>query len=242
MARADSSIPPPSDTTTSRLVSPPRCIARCLPALISQWRWRKWVTAKPSRRRASRERDRFEVEGASVEALAKRHNVASSTTVRRRARAEGWQKGVNTPTSLSSPPLPPLNHVCDADLTPMAGLVSKRALHKTAAQVQAGSRMLRCWGRNTWRRCTRSAFWPRSTSPSGSPALDCVSSSVTAVNNRRFVDAVLYRYRTGIPWRDLPETLGDWNNSIGAPAPGLLVVSGNSSSPCWRLTRTINTP
>src|SRR5712671_139572 len=27
----------------------------------------------------------------------------------------------------------------------------------------------------------------------------------TAVDNRLFVDAVLYRYRAGIPWRDLPE-------------------------------------
>jgi len=27
------------------------------------------------------------------------------------------------------------------------------------------------------------------------------------------VDAVLYRYRTGIPWRDLPDCLGDWNNT-----------------------------
>jgi len=27
------------------------------------------------------------------------------------------------------------------------------------------------------------------------------------------VNAVLYRYRTGIPWRDLPECLGDWNNT-----------------------------
>ena len=25
-----------------------------------------------------------------------------------------------------------------------------------------------------------------------------------------FVDAVLYRYRAGIPWRDLPERLGDF--------------------------------
>jgi transposase len=28
---------------------------------------------------------------------------------------------------------------------------------------------------------------------------------VTARDNRLFVEAVLYRYRTGIPWRDLPE-------------------------------------
>ena len=32
----------------------------------------------------------------------------------------------------------------------------------------------------------------------------------TADDNRLFVDAVLYRYRTGIPWRDLPERYGYW--------------------------------
>ena len=32
----------------------------------------------------------------------------------------------------------------------------------------------------------------------------------TAPDNRLFVDAVVYRYRTGIPWRDLPERYGDW--------------------------------
>ena len=31
----------------------------------------------------------------------------------------------------------------------------------------------------------------------------------TARDNRLFVDAVLYRYRAGIPWRDLPERFGD---------------------------------
>src|SRR5947209_5130062 len=30
----------------------------------------------------------------------------------------------------------------------------------------------------------------------------------TAKDNRLFVEAVLYRYRTGIPWRDLPERFG----------------------------------
>ena len=28
-------------------------------------------------------------------------------------------------------------------------------------------------------------------------------------DNRLFVEAVLYRYRAGIPWRDLPERFGD---------------------------------
>ena len=36
---------------------------------------------------------------------------------------------------------------------------------------------------------------------------------VAADDNRRLVEAVLYRYRTGIPWRDLPERLGDWKNT-----------------------------
>jgi len=35
---------------------------------------------------------------------------------------------------------------------------------------------------------------------------------VTAKNNRLFVEAVIYRYRSGIPWRDLPERFGDWKN------------------------------
>lgn len=32
----------------------------------------------------------------------------------------------------------------------------------------------------------------------------------TAPDNRLFVDAVIYRYRAGIPWRDLPERYGEW--------------------------------
>ncbi len=33
---------------------------------------------------------------------------------------------------------------------------------------------------------------------------------VTAKDNRLFVDAVIYRYRAGVPWRDLPERFGPW--------------------------------
>jgi transposase len=35
----------------------------------------------------------------------------------------------------------------------------------------------------------------------------------TAADNRLFVEAVLYRYRAGIPWRDLPERFGDWKST-----------------------------
>ena len=33
----------------------------------------------------------------------------------------------------------------------------------------------------------------------------------TAEDNRLFVDAVVYRFRAGVPWRDLPERFGDLN-------------------------------
>ena len=35
----------------------------------------------------------------------------------------------------------------------------------------------------------------------------------TARDNRLVVEAVLYRYRAGIPWRDLPERFGGWKNT-----------------------------
>lgn len=37
-----------------------------------------------------------------------------------------------------------------------------------------------------------------------------VQPGATARDNRLFVDAVLYRYRAGIAWRDLPERFGDF--------------------------------
>ena len=33
---------------------------------------------------------------------------------------------------------------------------------------------------------------------------------VTAKDDRLFVEAVLYRHRAGLPWRDLPERFGAW--------------------------------
>jgi transposase len=38
------------------------------------------------------------------------------------------------------------------------------------------------------------------------------SVGVTAADNRLFVEAVLFRYRAGMPWRDLPERFGGWKN------------------------------
>ena len=38
---------------------------------------------------------------------------------------------------------------------------------------------------------------------------DC---GVTATDNRLFLEAVLWRVRTGSPWRDLPVPFGNWNS------------------------------
>ena len=38
-----------------------------------------------------------------------------------------------------------------------------------------------------------------------------VDPGVTARNNRRFPEAVLWRVRTGSPWRDSPREFGNWN-------------------------------
>ena len=35
---------------------------------------------------------------------------------------------------------------------------------------------------------------------------------VIAADNRQFLEAVLWRIRTGSPWRDLPEHFGNWNS------------------------------
>src|SRR5262249_58309443 len=61
----------------------------------------------------------------------------------------------------------------------------------------------------------------------------------TARDNRRFVEAVLYRYRAGIPWRDLPERFGDWKNthrrvSPRAQARGLGGGLGQLGAPCHK--------
>lgn len=38
------------------------------------------------------------------------------------------------------------------------------------------------------------------------------SSGVTAKDNRLFVNAVIWIFKTGPPWRDLPERFGNWSS------------------------------
>ena len=55
----------------------------------------------------------------------------------------------------------------------------------------------------------------------------------TAADNRLFVEAVLYRYRAGVPWRDLPERFGDWKTCIGVGVAGPKQVFGKGFSNPW---------
>ena len=34
------------------------------------------------------------------------------------------------------------------------------------------------------------------------------------LGNRLFVEAVIWKFRSGAPWRDLPERFGDWKNEL----------------------------
>lgn len=52
---------------------------------------------------------------------------------------------------------------------------------------------------------------------------------VTAKDNRLFVEAVMYRYRAGIPGRELPDRFGDWKNIHRRRA-----ASGKEFSSIWR--------
>lgn len=36
----------------------------------------------------------------------------------------------------------------------------------------------------------------------------------TGTNNRLFMEALLWRVRTGSPWRDLPASFGNWNSTF----------------------------
>ena len=48
-------------------------------------------------------------------------------------------------------------------------------------------------------------MWPLLPGKGGDPG-------ASGRNTRRFMEAVLWRVRTGSPWRDLPKDFGDWNS------------------------------
>ena len=62
---------------------------------------------------------------------------------------------------------------------------------------------------NTDRTVLTDAMWARVEPIVPGKATD---PGVTAADNRLFPEAVLWRIRTGSPWRDLPERFGNWNS------------------------------
>ncbi len=58
------------------------------------------------------------------------------------------------------------------------------------------------------RRVLRDDQWERIEPLLSGKASDC---GVTGKENRLFIEAVLWICRTGAPWRDLPEDLGNWH-------------------------------
>ncbi len=62
---------------------------------------------------------------------------------------------------------------------------------------------------NTDRTVLTDAMWARIEPILPGKATD---PGVTAADNRMFLEAVLWRTRTGSPWRDLPEHFGNWNS------------------------------
>jgi transposase len=65
---------------------------------------------------------------------------------------------------------------------------------------------------------------------------------VTARDNRLFLEAVLWRVRTGLPWRDLADEFGNWNSVFQRFRRWVRAASSSRSSSACPGNRTSNTP
>lgn len=66
----------------------------------------------------------------------------------------------------------------------------------------------------------------------------------TAKDNRLFIEAVLYRYRAGIPWRDLPSRFGDFRviHTQFSRWSKTGVLCGSRCFSTWTMMPTTNMP
>ena len=64
---------------------------------------------------------------------------------------------------------------------------------------------------NTERLVISNDVWDRIAPHLPGKVSDC---GVTAADNRLFLESVLWRVRTGSPWRDLPLFFGNWNSAF----------------------------
>ena len=63
----------------------------------------------------------------------------------------------------------------------------------------------------------------------------------TARDKRLFVEAVSYRCRAGLPWRDIPERFDDWKTFTAVSAAGPSQAHGPLSPAFRPRMRTMNT-
>lgn len=68
-------------------------------------------------------------------------------------------------------------------------------------------------------------------------ASDC---GVTGKENRLFLEAVLWICRTGAPWRDLPEDLGNWHTVFTRYNRWSKKDAGRVYLKCYRKTLILN--
>ncbi len=64
---------------------------------------------------------------------------------------------------------------------------------------------------NTERFVVEDRVWDKISPHLPGKVTDC---GVTAADNRLFLEAILWRVRTGSPWRDLPPAFGGWNTTF----------------------------
>ena len=48
--------------------------------------------------------------------------------------------------------------------------------------------------------------------PPGNASAEAPTRARSKIGDREFINAVLFRAKTGVPWRDLPERFGEWKN------------------------------
>ena len=92
---------------------------------------------------------------------------------------------------------------------------------------------------NTERFALADEVWEKASPHLPGKVTDC---GVTAADNRLFLEAVLWRVRTGSPWRDLPVAFGKSNSVFQRFRRWAKKVYSSDCLRFYRRNRTSNTP
>lgn len=61
-------------------------------------------------------------------------------------------------------------------------------------------------------------------------------------SHRRVINGILFRQRTGLPWRDLPPCFGSWKTVHDRPLPGPLVPAVRTGQPPGQAPLVLTAP